>query len=1269
MMKLLKILFTTVGILLLLIIIAAIAAPFIINPNNYKPQIAEQVKKATGRDLSLGGDINLSFFPWLGAKIEDISLSNPPGFSQSPFAKLDDIQVKVKILPLLKKEIEIGTVILDGLDVNLIKNAQGKTNWEDLSQPKKEEQSTKASTEDEDQSKDKKSSMAIAGITIGGISIQDAHISYRDDQEKKSYDINHFNITSDTLEMGKPANIALNTDFKANDPNMSGHLDFGGTVNADLDSQYYQVQNTNVKLTASGSGLPVQQIALQLGANIDAFLAKEQITINSLKLTGDVQGDQPVRFSLDSPRAALLKNRLLKIDDLKLVGKKKQPQEVLFALKSSIIGDLETKRYGVKNLVLKAQAQNEQSSKPINVGIGTSGISVDLNKETLALQNLLVDAFGIKLKGQVTGTQILGDKAVFNGNLASNQFNPRQIADSLGITLSPTADKTALTAAQLGLGFIASKTSFNANKVVVKLDSSTLQGVTSVKSFNQPAIHYDFTLDKVDTDRYLPPKIKTTPTKEKSPIGVLRTLKIKGDVSAGAVPLTIGKTTPVKLGSDFSAVEPKLNGRLDFSGNVTPTQQNGYQIQNTYLKLISNSPKLPIKALDLQLGANIIANTDKKYYQLKNTDLKLTTSGSALPVDQVALQLGANIEAFLAQEQYTINNVKLTSQVKGDKEANISLDSPNISLVKNQLKADSLKLASQIKKPQNAQINLTTALEGDLDKKQYHFKGLKLDTKAQDSKFPKPVNAGLSTGIDVDLNKETLTVQNLNLAALGMNLAGQINGTQILSAPHITGQISSNQFNLRQVAQALAIDLPPTADKSALTSAQVNLGFLASPTSLDAQQLTFKLDESTLQGSASIYDFVHPRIQSDLSLDKINADRYLPPVNKKLGGSPSKTASVSTASDSSELPIDTLRALNINSSFKIGELIFKGLRTQNVQVDLVGKDGLVSIDPMAADLYQGSFNGNVHLDVRGAVPQLSTQEKLANVQVGPLLKDYSGSTAIRGTTHFASNFTAAGMSSDAMKQHLNGSAEFSFTDGAIRGVNIVKMIQSGIGAIAGLASGDSLSQSLQSFAAAPTDNGEETKFSSLKGTLSAVDGVLKNSDLNIQSPALAATGLGTANLASEKVDYLLKVTLPSLKDTTVPVKVSGTLSQLKYDVDMGTVMQGKAGQAIKGKIGNLLGIQKGGDAGASDGGTKNLGKSLLGDILGQPSGNQGNATPADAGNGSSGKQGLGQSILGDILGGQSNNQENSNSAGSDGNSDSGKVLDNAIQKGIRGLFK
>ncbi|CAH9017749.1 AsmA family protein [Candidatus Nitrosacidococcus sp. I8] len=743
-MKLLKILFTTVGILLLLIIIAAIAAPFIINPNNYKPQIAEQVKKATGRDLSLGGDINLSFFPWLGAKIEDISLSNPPGFSQSPFAKLDDIQVKVKILPLLKKEIEIGTVILDGLDVNLIKNAQGKTNWEDLSQPKKEEQSTKASTEDEDQSKDKKSSMAIAGITIGGISIQDAHISYRDDQEKKSYDINHFNITSDTLEMGKPANIALNTDFKANDPNMSGHLDFGGTVNADL----------------------------------------------------------------------------------------------------------ENKQYSVKNLNLKTNAQGEQFAKPVSASIGASGINVNLNKETLSLQDLLIDAFGLKLKGQASGTQILSGGTI-NGELASNQFDPKQIANSLGIELPPTADQTALTMMQLGLVFGASSDSFNANKLIVKLDESTLAGNASVKNFKQPAIRYSLALDKINADRYLPPK----------------TEKSKKEIPA----------------------------------------------------------------------------------------------------------------------------VSSSSATK--------------------------------------------------------------DTKSKNS---------------------------------------------------------------------------------------------------------------------------------------------------------------------GEIPVDTLRKLNIDGLFKIGALVMNNLRIQDIQMGVNAKNGLVKVSPVAAKLYEGTFNTNATVDARGQTPKLALDEKLANLQIGPLLKDYSGRDTLQGTTNLNANFTSAGANSDAIKSNLNGTAGFSVADGVFRGVDVSKMIKevggllsggggglaslaSG-GGIAALASGGGLS-SLSSLASGG-DSDAITKFGSIKGTLAATNGVVENNDLDLQSPIFQAKGKGTANLVNENISYQLDLLANELKGTTIPVQVSGTLSQPKYGVDMASLMQGQVGKDLKGGLmkeaGNLMG-GKGGSplGGVGDllgGGSKESGKGASGAI-------------------------------------------------------------------------
>src|SRR5699024_10867059 len=150
MKKFLKILFSTLLVIILLIIIAVVVLPFVINPNDFKPQIAAQVEKMTGRELTLNGDIDLSVFPWLGVELQKVSLSNPPNFSKTPFAKAEDMEVRVKLLPLLKKRIVMDTVVLRGLDLNLVRNANGQTNWNDLVTAQSEKAPSQAQSQKEE---------------------------------------------------------------------------------------------------------------------------------------------------------------------------------------------------------------------------------------------------------------------------------------------------------------------------------------------------------------------------------------------------------------------------------------------------------------------------------------------------------------------------------------------------------------------------------------------------------------------------------------------------------------------------------------------------------------------------------------------------------------------------------------------------------------------------------------------------------------------------------------------------------------------------------------------------------------------------------------------------------------------------------------------------------------------------------------------------------------------------------------------------------------
>ena len=65
-----------------LVIIALLVIPAFVDLQSYKPKLEELVADATGRPFSIGGDIDLSLFPWVGFASSDIRMGNAPGFQE-----------------------------------------------------------------------------------------------------------------------------------------------------------------------------------------------------------------------------------------------------------------------------------------------------------------------------------------------------------------------------------------------------------------------------------------------------------------------------------------------------------------------------------------------------------------------------------------------------------------------------------------------------------------------------------------------------------------------------------------------------------------------------------------------------------------------------------------------------------------------------------------------------------------------------------------------------------------------------------------------------------------------------------------------------------------------------------------------------------------------------------------------------------------------------------------------------------------------------------
>jgi AsmA protein len=128
MKKLLKILAGVIAVVVVLVVVATVALSTLVDPQEIKDQLSERVKAQTGRQLTIPGEVELSVFPWLGATIGAVKLGNAAGFSSPVFASSSKIDVRVKLMPLFSRRVEMDTVTVHGLALHLERNGKGANN-------------------------------------------------------------------------------------------------------------------------------------------------------------------------------------------------------------------------------------------------------------------------------------------------------------------------------------------------------------------------------------------------------------------------------------------------------------------------------------------------------------------------------------------------------------------------------------------------------------------------------------------------------------------------------------------------------------------------------------------------------------------------------------------------------------------------------------------------------------------------------------------------------------------------------------------------------------------------------------------------------------------------------------------------------------------------------------------------------------------------------------------------------------------------------------
>jgi len=713
-----------IGIVVALLLTLVIAIPFFIDLNDYKPQISDAVHEATGRELDIKGDIDLSLFPWIGLALGAVQLSNAEGFSDAPFAQLERMDIQLKLLPLFKKSIEMKAIVLHGLGLNLEIDKQGVSNWDDLTQGSTEEVAEKPVITE---SSEASTALPLASLSVEGVELIGAHIVYIDHATGAKYTLSDLSLETGAVVLNEPLEVTFNTGFESNQPEVQGHGALTSRIVYNLEKQQYRLEKTAIKL------------------------------------------------SFDS---------------------------------------------------------QELSSKG----------QVDLNFDALL-------------------------------DLAAQQYN--------------------------------------------------LSGVT--------------------------------------------------------------------------------------------------------LRVEIDNPDMP--------------------------------EGKA--VANLTVEIAANLESQIA------------------------------------------------------------------------------------------------------------TVRDIKLDSYGLNLSGDIKAKKIIDTPEFQAKFDLTPFNPRDMMRKLAIEIPQTADATVLTKADLNLKLKGSTESIEVTELNVNFDETTLSGTVAVHDFEKPKITYDLVMNRIDADRYLPPesesdaVEKSVPSITGTAAATTTTTTEPELPLDTLRDLNIDGRFLVNKLKVSNLKMNDVRADLKAKNGFFRLHPLEMKLYEGEYKGDISVDVSQAIPSFSLNEKVNGVQAGILLKDFMEDDLISGKANLSAKVTAQGLTPEKITKTLNGSARFQFSDGALKGINLAYTLRKAKAKLKG--------KSL------PESDVKQTDFAKLGGSFLIKNGIVKNNDLEATLPFARITGEGSIDLPQESLNYRVKAKivntskgqggaeLSELKGLTIPVRIKGRFSEPEIKLDMGKLINEQAKKKLKEK--------------------------------------------------------------------------------------------------------
>lgn len=451
MKRLLSTLLAAVGILAVLAVAAVVYVTTFFDPDDLKPRLVEVVREQSGLELALEGPLTWSFYPRLGVSVEKAEawLPEQPVNDQESFLAFRRAEVSLAFTPLLRGEIAIDGLTLEGMRLNLEHDEAGRGNWEILLERLAErseaaEEVLAPAGATAGPAPDGQGGLSVA-LNVANVEVRDGEVSYRDLRNGRTLRLEALGITSSNVN--PRSSFPIRTTFR-----LIGHDELG---------------------LASGEATPMLTSDVSLEGRVTLGLAERRYLMDnpSLSTTSRLAG-------LEGEQTLILKGSQLRLD---VVERHLRLDE----------GRLEA--------TLNHPALGG-SALPLSMAFG---LEADLAEETAQLRDLALSGeHDLSLSGHLNVERLL-EAPVYNGQLRIAPLSLRPWLERFD-RLPMTADAEALTEVELTSPFEGDLSQLELAGLTLVLDDSTFTGRLSA-GLDGRALDFDLKGDRLDLDAYLPP--------------------------------------------------------------------------------------------------------------------------------------------------------------------------------------------------------------------------------------------------------------------------------------------------------------------------------------------------------------------------------------------------------------------------------------------------------------------------------------------------------------------------------------------------------------------------------------------------------------------------------------------------------------------------------------------------------------------------------------------------------------------------------------------